>query len=135
MHLLTIQQITPYWILSKKVKFENLLLTENLRINCYLIIHWIRSSSKTLFCLEFKSHGNAKGTSISGFQNIKIKGDNYNVYTHSSKTNINIFGSLALNRSCGNFKLWLSRGRRGIVVKYMPHVQHAYFSLFNQYDS
>jgi len=39
----------------------------------------ISSSSKTLFCLEFKS--SAKGTSISELQNIEIKKVNYNVYT------------------------------------------------------
>ena len=56
------------------------------------------------------------------------------MFIHSKKTNINIFVSLAPNRiwKCGNFKLWFCKGRRGIVVKYMPHVQHAYFSLFNQ---
>ena len=37
------------------------------------------SSSKTLFCLEFKS--SSKGTSISELQNIEIKKVNHNVYT------------------------------------------------------
>ena len=44
----------------------------------------------------------------------------------------NILCSSAPNRKCGNFKLLFCRGRHGIVVKCVPHVQHAYFSLFNQ---
>ena len=52
----------------------------SLLTNKHIIVHYIISSrSKTLFCVEFKSR--AKGTSISELQNIKIKRDNYSVYT------------------------------------------------------
>ena len=52
------------------------------------------------------------------------------MYIHSNKRNI--FCSSAPKRKCGNFKLLFCRGRNGIVVKCVPHVHHAYFSLFNQ---
>ena len=32
------------------------------------------------------------------------------------------------NRKCGNFTLLFCRGQHGIVLKCVPHVQHAYFS-------
>ena len=71
--------MTPYRILSKKIKFENIWLTESIRVYCYLIIYGLSIEVLTLFCLEFES--SAKGTSISELQNIKIQRDNYNVYT------------------------------------------------------
>ena len=106
---------------------RSLLTNETLFLNIYNETNFVEyinksSRSKTLPCFEFKS--SAKGTSISKLQNIKIKRDNYNAYIHSNKANIIIFCSLAPNqiRKCGNFKLWFCRGRRGIVVKHMPHV-------------
>ena len=38
------------------------------------------------------------------------------------------------NLKCGNFTLSFGRLRQGIVLKCVPHVQHDYFSLFNQSD-
>ena len=79
---------------------------------------------KTLFYLEFKSSG--KGTSISELQNIKIKRDNYNVYTHSNKTNINVFCSLAPNQNCGNFKLWFCKDDAELLW-FAARVAHLFF--------
>ena len=64
---------------------------------------------------------------------LKVK-ETITMHIHSNKANVNIFCSLAPNRirKCGHFKLWFCKGWHRIVVKYMPHVQHAYFSLFNQ---
>ena len=33
------------------------------------------------------------------------------------------------NRKCGSFMLLFCRGRHGTILKCVPHVQHAYFSL------
>ena len=43
----------------------------------------ISRSSKTLFCLEFKS--SSKGTNISELQNIKFKRDNYNIHSNTEE--------------------------------------------------
>ena len=75
-------------------KYSGLLLFNYIRIE-----YWL----KLYFVSNLKS--SARGTSISELQNIKTKRENYNVYTHSKKTSINIFCSLAPNQNCGNFKL------------------------------
>ena len=75
----------------------------------------ISRSSKTLFCLEFKSGSN--GTNISELQHIlKFKNlkETITIYIQTLKKNINIFCSLAPNQTCGNIKLRFSRGRRGM---------------------
>ena len=51
---------------------------------------------------------------------------------HKSKDLVLFSKSCYQSSKCGNFKLLFCKGRHGIVVKCMPHVQHAYFSLFNQ---
>ena len=39
------------------------------------------------------------------------------------------------NSKCGHFTLMFCRGRHGIALKINTHVQHAYFSSFNQWKS
>jgi len=45
------------------------------------------------------------------------------------------FSSYRLNRKRGNFTLLFCGGLHGIVLRCMPHVQHAYFSSYNQSHS
>ena len=89
------------------------------------------SQSRNYFRQSFENCTNSSDNLLSS----KVKSGSIVVgIADSNKTNINIFFCLASNRirKCGKFKLWLCKVRRGIVVKYMPHVQHAYFSLFNR---
>ena len=48
---------------------------------------------------------------------------------------LNILLRCRQNRKCGNFKSLLCGGRHRIVLKSAPHVQHAYFSSFDQSNS
>ena len=43
-----------------------------------------------------------------------------------------VCGSWLHKRKCGNFTLLFCRGRHGIVLKFVLHVQHAYFSSLYQ---